>query len=547
MLSILGSPLGLWRTKFLFILSGLFRLCAGIAHFVRFGRQCASSGLVHDSPEARQARIVEGRTRRLDEHGYVRVTEDQNVQLIQTFIDSIDEDAVCALASRLVHGGLPCRIVDKKRGSFNICYFVEPGTRKEDSGCSKQPSRWVVRLPLGPAVVNPWEKIVNEVATVRYIQQKTRIPVPRIRAYGRDPRLIKNENMAEGIDNAREGQGYIISDFVDGASLDKKLLTTAEPERRHAFCAQMLSFLAGLRRLEFAKIGSLLPGNDDDETTTATLGPILSMSDNILRIPPTPVLAFSADYLRHGFAVTAEFFSDPIGQLEIEDARKELYVLHKLEPLFLGLVSRHLDHGPFILQHLDLRAHNILVDDQLRIQAVLDWEFTSTVPLPIFTPPSWITGHNAKDTRGVLHRDFRTVLHSKAKEDPLYQQLESEWYGEGGNEAPEKPLSIETTKRFCIAHILRQPSEAIEIFDDFLDTIDDPTCTTDEKKNARLARFFEDHPLLEVEAQRRCKQSQAYTRYLADNGLFESRMDRLIHMKEEMAAKYGWKKKQLNG
>ena len=100
-----------------------------------------------------------------------RLTREQTKEREQAFIDAIDEDAVCRLAS--VHnGGQPCRVFQKAdNGSFNVCYFVEfgggAGDNAEADVAAGEVTRWVVRFPIVPAVFDPWEKIRGEVATIR--------------------------------------------------------------------------------------------------------------------------------------------------------------------------------------------------------------------------------------------------------------------------------------------------------------------------------------------------------------------------------------------
>ncbi|RUS14490.1 hypothetical protein BC937DRAFT_93741 [Endogone sp. FLAS-F59071] len=39
------------------------------------------------------------------------------------------------------------------------------------------------------------------------------------------------------------------------------------------------------------------------------------------------------------------------------------------------------DLGPFPLMHSDFNSQNILIDDECNIVGVIDWEWSSTVPL----------------------------------------------------------------------------------------------------------------------------------------------------------------------
>jgi len=84
-------------------------------------------------------------------------TAEQIEEDLKTFIDSIDPDAVCRLASQH-NSSKACRIFrEPANGSYNVCYFVE----FEDG------TQWVVRIPLVPSVSNVWDKVQSEVATVR--------------------------------------------------------------------------------------------------------------------------------------------------------------------------------------------------------------------------------------------------------------------------------------------------------------------------------------------------------------------------------------------
>lgn len=83
-------------------------------------------------------------------------TEEQDAQVKNTFIESLDLDAICALASKY-NNGKPCQVVDRKNGSFNACFFVN----FEQDG-----PELVVRVPIEPILDNPWDKVLSEVATL---------------------------------------------------------------------------------------------------------------------------------------------------------------------------------------------------------------------------------------------------------------------------------------------------------------------------------------------------------------------------------------------
>lgn len=77
----------------------------------------------------------------------------------QSFIDSLDIDEICRLASSY-HGGIPCKTFGPpKHGSFNVCVFVEFET--------SSPERWVVRMPIPARAALIDERIETELATMK--------------------------------------------------------------------------------------------------------------------------------------------------------------------------------------------------------------------------------------------------------------------------------------------------------------------------------------------------------------------------------------------
>lgn len=85
------------------------------------------------------------------------LTYEQQGARKEEFIDSLDQSAICNLASRY-NSWKPCRVIRSSHGSFNACFFVE----FPDDG-----TQWVVRIPIEPAVHNVWSKLQSEVITMR--------------------------------------------------------------------------------------------------------------------------------------------------------------------------------------------------------------------------------------------------------------------------------------------------------------------------------------------------------------------------------------------
>lgn len=115
-----------------------------LANSLRVGQSVTQMASAPHGPQQLKDRLVQSRVHR---------ERDQ-------FIASITEDQVLALASSH-HNATPCSFFNTpKRGSYNICYFVQfPDGLK-----------WVVRVPLAPCLsCGGRSKLESEVATMQYV------------------------------------------------------------------------------------------------------------------------------------------------------------------------------------------------------------------------------------------------------------------------------------------------------------------------------------------------------------------------------------------
>ncbi|KMP10204.1 hypothetical protein CIRG_09885 [Coccidioides immitis RMSCC 2394] len=99
------------------------------------------------------------------------ITQHRIKKEAQEFIACIDQSAICELATSFHPAKKCCRIFDEvKKGGFNVCFPVEfmdsPG------------ERWMVRIPILPRLAFPEEKLRGEIATMKFIAEKTTIPIP---------------------------------------------------------------------------------------------------------------------------------------------------------------------------------------------------------------------------------------------------------------------------------------------------------------------------------------------------------------------------------
>jgi hypothetical protein len=323
---------------------------------------------------------------------------------------------------------------------------------------------------------------------------------------------------------------FIISDLVPGQMLDKKLLLEGDKEHIRSFYSHLIEIFTELRELEFPSIGSLVP--NPNGSLEPVLGPVMSLSAAELREPPHALFTSASQYLRYQFRLVSEFYASPIGDHTIEDIKREVFAMHGMERVFEQAIDACSEKGPFVLSHLDLRTPNIIVDEQLQIQGIIDWEFAITVPLKVFAPPSWITGHDSLETDKRMHTEFREVLEEKSKNDPKCDQLRREWYDHADD---PKSNTDATDLAFCIAHVLRRPTDLVDIYCDFF-----AGKLSGEPLDDAISKFFDDHPDLAEEAQRRVVHCDRYGEYLKENGLYETEMDRLLAQSKAFKEKWGW-------
>ncbi|OAR01390.1 hypothetical protein LLEC1_03446 [Akanthomyces lecanii] len=262
--------------------------------------------------------------------------------------------------------------------------------------------------------------------------------------------------------------------------LTPERLRTADRSVRSQLFRQIFGVFAQLRQLNFDTIGSLMPGRSEEKPL---VGNLLTFAMNEIPGAQLPAFSTAQEFMQSQFDVVRQHSALPTENLEESDARFELFAIYTLEKYFT--VPDKVNHAPFVLQHPDLRLQNIIVNDDLEVQAVIDWEFAHVVPLPLFVPPPWATGHDFDFA--LLSALFQLELRDAAASNTALAQLRHEWYQSKSN-------------AFHIAHIVRYPSDVSTVFDEFFAK---PLFGDDVDKAE--ADFFNAHMALNVEARRRAQ------------------------------------------
>ncbi|KAJ5561296.1 hypothetical protein N7461_000057 [Penicillium sp. DV-2018c] len=252
------------------------------------------------------------------------------------------------------------------KGSFNITLKMKYTYRATD-----------IRFPQPGAILFPEEKVKNEVAVMRYISDQTSIPVPFVLHSG-----------------PREESPLNLGPFILMSHIEHE--TTMYDALNFPDCPKELS------RTEFPKIGSL--NQVDDFSWEVASRPLSLNMNELVRLGTVP--RSRLPHISSTF-VTASSYFEALAQLNIQHlfhqrndavqsaddcrrkfvARQLFYMLAKDKKLSLP----HYENGPFKLWCDDFRPGNVLLNENMHIAGVVDWEFTYAAPVEFsYAPPWWL-------------------------------------------------------------------------------------------------------------------------------------------------------------
>ncbi|EAS34713.3 uncharacterized protein CIMG_00067 [Coccidioides immitis RS] len=311
---------------------------------------------------------------------------------VKKFIDSIEPSLVCKLASSLHPEKKSCQVFsDPQKGSYNICFpvvFTDAGDQIPNVESTQSAERWMIRIPLLPRLAFPEEKMRGEIATMKYIAEKTTIPVPRLFEYS-----INRDNVLN--------LPFMALEYITGKALHGTDVPCLPDELKSHLFDQLADVYIQLYRQQFDHVGALTLDSNDENWVFEHNRPLtIELNDQELSgmksseiIPAHQTYNSTIDY---AYAVLKLIFNDfyrgKDSVFDKKDARNYLYGIFASQGIVMEWVDPKDNHGPFILMHGDLRPPNIFVDADLNIISVIDWEWSHTVPPQMFVPPSWITG-----------------------------------------------------------------------------------------------------------------------------------------------------------
>ncbi|KAK8135220.1 phosphotransferase family protein [Apiospora sp. TS-2023a] len=270
-------------------------------------------------------------------------------------------------------------------------------------------------VPIPGVIPFPEEKTRYEVATMRYVAAHTTTPVPHIYHHG-----TAAENPS--------GLGpFIIMDYIDHhQNMSRELLDPAREDQRaildpnvseeklELLYGQMANILLQLSNLKFPLLGSLVDEKVVHNDAPASILPSKTYTSSNEWYRALADLHMAQLALQHNSAV------------EDEDDARDKYVARQL---FRNLAAKNrlfpypaprggvlnTANEEFRLFSEDLRPANVLLDKDLRVVGVIDWEFAYAAPAQFsYDPPWWLLVREPEDWPGG-YRPFMEIYEPRLR------------------------------------------------------------------------------------------------------------------------------------
>jgi aminoglycoside phosphotransferase (APT) family kinase protein len=262
-----------------------------------------------------------------------------------------------------------CLVAFHAEGAFNKLYLVES---------PRGTSLLRVSLP-----VDPGHKTRGEVTTLRWIRRTTHVPVPKVIAF-------------DDTQDNEIGFEWILMELMPGVSAYKqwRKMSIAEKtwlvEQVAEFQSQL--FRHSLEDAKFQSIGTLSPGDMGSEPINSAPKPgrivsrIFFMGDRFNYDIARGPFRSSHDWLRAYLSIVSREQAEVLAKEEDDDDREDaedcLRIATKLTNLLPKIFPSLQDPAEqTVLWHDDLSLQNILVDDDGKVTALIDWECVSCKPL----------------------------------------------------------------------------------------------------------------------------------------------------------------------
>ncbi|KAM6487614.1 hypothetical protein HDV62DRAFT_400017 [Trichoderma sp. SZMC 28011] len=305
--------------------------------------------------------------------------ESQIATEIDRLRSRINDAAVCQLASRL-NGGQSCRIEHSSKvgpGALMGSANYHARVRFQDGSPS-----WLLRVPrvtscvVGLPISLADYLISSEYATLKFLET-TAVPAPRAFSYG-----ICSNGTDHGV-----GVAFLLMEELLGKPWTGEGVSgaMANDEEKARIWSELAEILAELERHPFPKAGSLCFQSSNVEVSAAA-------SDRFGVLTPDGPFHNSTAYYTAFAEQYLELIAD--GQLYTEFP-VDAYLVYRF---LKDNVSQIAEQGgetkspeKFFLKHVDDKGDHLLVDDDLHITGIIDWQMARVVPRREAFGPSLVT------------------------------------------------------------------------------------------------------------------------------------------------------------
>jgi hypothetical protein len=195
-------------------------------------------------------------------------------------------------------------------------------------------------------------------------------------------------------------EGTRLSTFLKEPTEDDQadmiLNPTIKEDTLDTIYIQLADYILQISRLEFPYIGAI--SKDASETWTVTGRPLIynmnelaSSTGYLLDQFPTALFDHTSDFFQ---SIARQYLLHLKTQRNLADDKADIRKRFIAQYRFGQLIPKYCidDAGPFKVFCDDIQATNILIDpNTLRITAVLDFEFTNSIPAQFtYDPPWWL-------------------------------------------------------------------------------------------------------------------------------------------------------------
>ncbi|KAI1869664.1 uncharacterized protein JN550_005645 [Neoarthrinium moseri] len=236
----------------------------------------------------------------------------------------------------------------------------------------------------------PRIKTLNEVATMVWVRAYTKIPIPAVVRF-------------DATENNAIGHEFTLLEKVDGVSVDS-IYDGLEDWKKESLVRQLAGYLMELRCREWDHCGGLQLNQRGVPVPGRVVAETFWQGPELARYWPGNE---SVDSLNVGGPYTSYtayvrgHIDQYIRNMEKHDSLEWMRDLIPRLYAFLIYLDQHaatLNDTRYILTQRDLHFGNIMCDPETAtVQAVLDWEFSEVLPLPLWSPGSGFLW-NAKQT-----------------------------------------------------------------------------------------------------------------------------------------------------